>query len=214
MFYWILFLILFSCFVFINAAFSFGLCAHALKTGDEKSDHPFCMFIFVFLTVFITGPITYNLLHWINLYPPGCEASSTSPEKLSESAISLIEKSNSLQELLKSPDELKLAELPAIAQEVSDLTKELQIQSEQQEKIIRDLEKDVEDQTERAAEAERIAEDIRSMTKEQVDAVKFLITEDAKTASSRSFYYGLAFSFPLGILASFIATIVIRRLDS
>ncbi len=49
------------------------------------------------------------------------------------------------------------------------------------------------------------------MSREQIEAIKFIISEDAEESAFRYFLYGSLVSFPIGFAASLVASFTLRR---
>ncbi|MEL6440545.1 MAG: hypothetical protein AAFQ80_14960 [Cyanobacteria bacterium J06621_8] len=114
----------------------------------------------------------------------------------------LTKKANELSQMLESPEKLTVAELPVVAQETLKVARELQEQFQQQQTVVKQLQTRVREESAKAAEAQKLAQEVQSLTKDQLNAVKLLIIEDAKTEANRSFIMGTVMSFPPGIIAS------------
>ena len=87
----------------------------------------------------------------------------------------------------------------------------LQEQAVAQEQAIASLRGEAEKQRRNAEEAREMAETVSSLTAPQIEAVKQIITQDARTQTNRGFWLGVLSSFPVGVLASLAAGLLLRR---
>lgn len=168
-------------------------------------------FLFAGIVVFIGPGSFYALSYFFDAHPPSLQMINNQPITEFDGIKSLNEKADALQQLLEHPKELTLSQLSSIAEDAIILTKQIRTQSENQNLIIANLRAEVEQESKKATEAQKLAKEIQSITRDQLNAVKLLITEDAKVQASNSFYMGLLFSFPLGVLASLTASFAYRR---
>jgi hypothetical protein len=167
--------------------------------------------LYLFTCVASIGPISFYTLKYFEITPKETELSII---QISDAAKKLNEKLISLKKLVESPEDIKLSELPEITNKVISITGELQSQSNEQSKTISTLVSEVEQERKKANEAKLLVNTLQSLTKEQLNAVKWLITEDAKEAAEISFYKNILVSFIFGILASLVATMIYRKFGS
>ncbi len=57
------------------------------------------------------------------------------------------------------------------------------------------------------------AEDLASVSEQQIESIQFMLTKSSTENQGRSFWIGVAVSFPIGVFASVIAHFVISILD-
>ena len=74
-----------------------------------------------------------------------------------------------------------------------------------QEDKINNLKESISIEKERSKESQMLAKDAKQMTKQQLELIKLVITEDAKVESKKAFLFGVAISFPIGIASSMTA---------
>ncbi|MEM9273571.1 MAG: hypothetical protein AAGA80_11495 [Cyanobacteria bacterium P01_F01_bin.143] len=169
----------------------------------------------IFYLCLVPGCIlTFWLFSIAGILPPDHDYSVIKNEVAEEQFQILTQKADELSNMLEFPENLTIAELPRIAQDTLELAGELQQQFQEQQELVLSLRNRVEEETAKASEAQRLAKEVQSLTKSQLDAVKLLITEDAKTEANRSFRTGIVVSLPLGIIASVLAKIIYSKLTS
>ena len=209
--YWVIYVVVGFLIVCLTTIIIFSI-NRAVNSQDEKDEVSNIAIILWFILIPITiGPVTYYVLDYydINLNTRVIEITST--EKIDLSVKQMEEKATSLSSLLASPEKLTLGEVSTAIEETLRLTSQLQGYSESQAKAIINLQSELESERQKAAEAQQLAKQVQSITREQLDAVKLIITEDARKQSRDSFYLGLVLSFPLGLVASLVATFLYRR---
>ena len=176
--------------------------------GKIKS---YAVILLILFIAFLPGVINYYLIPTIGFQAPPLqiqESVAPPPENREE----LKGKIGSLKQLLSSPESLTIAELITITKDTLSLTAELQSRAAEREKIISELKTELELERQKSREAENLAKEIQSITQEELQAVKLLISKDAKKEAEKSFYLGIVISFPLGILASLIAPFCYSKL--
>jgi hypothetical protein len=112
---------------------------------------------------------------------------------------------------LDNPKDLTLKQIESILANSLDYSKRVNSILSRNDSIIMQLKTEVETERKNADESRKVAETIKSITKEQLDAVKLVITSDAKDASRKSFLIGVLISFPIGFLTSLLASFVYRK---
>lgn len=180
------------------------------SSNKEEASSIFVI-IFLVLSTVLVSPGSFYLLDYLGLSPPIDNLEEITSKQLVGAYNNLSDKVKSLQKLLESPEELKLSQLNSITQDTLVLADELQAQSIKQKKLIVNLQTKVNDESKKAKEAKKLVSELQSITKEQLNAIKLIITEDAKVESQRSFYFGLLLSFPLGVIASLTASFVYKK---
>ncbi|HBC3563831.1 hypothetical protein [Vibrio cholerae] len=181
----------------------------AMPTNYEPEDKGIVTYLVVF--IFISSPISFYSLNWMGQTPP---EESTTAYEVSQKSKDLNDRLSSLNKLIETPEELRLSELPEITEQIIAIAKDVQAQSEEQSEIIGKLRKDIETERQKADEAKELIDTLQSLTNEQLNAVKWLITEDAKEETKKAFYSNLILSFILGVIASLIASVIYRRFGS
>src|SRR3990172_6921529 len=106
---------------------------------------------------------------------------------------------------------LTISQMESLILEALNLSQDLRNAITHQDSIIHQLSSRIVNERMRAEEATRLALEVQSITRKQLEAVKLLISEDATESNRRSFIQGVALSFPIGIVTSLIATWIFRR---
>lgn len=162
-----------------------------------------------FLTLFLTsGPVSYYTLEYFGFKIPN---KTQTTAEVSLKANELNDKVKSLNKLVDNPDDIKLSELPKITEKVTTLVEEVKKQSEEQATTISNLVLEIERERKKADEAKTLISHLQSMTSEQLNAVKWVLTEDAKEEAKNSLYINLLSSFIFGVFASLIASWLFKR---
>jgi uncharacterized membrane protein YeaQ/YmgE (transglycosylase-associated protein family) len=162
----------------------------------------------VFMT-FILCPVgAFLVLAGFQTYPPRLfeRTVGSDPETAMERATEIDAKSKQLLAAFSKPETLTLQQLRDLVDQAREYAKDATELNRLQAAQISELRLTVEEETKKAAEALRLAENIKSLTSEQLDAVKLLITKDASEQSKQSFIYGVIASFPIGVIASVVAS--------
>jgi len=63
----------------------------------------------------------------------------------------------------------------------------------------------------KALEAKKIAENLKKISRDEIEAIKYIISEDAQKTNFQYLVYGAGISFPIGILTSIFAAFFITR---
>jgi len=167
--------------------------------------------------IIISFFIAYGSLLYFDINIPSEKSNmSIADIKQAHSAIStefinIDKRAKLFQKSIQNIDKLTLSEINKIISELSIFVEEYkEIATKQSEKIVV-LEKAAIDANQKAEKAKELLKTIKSLTKPQIEAVKFLITEDATYQSNKSFLLGITLSFPIGIFASLIAAWILRN---
>lgn len=152
----------------------------------------------------------YGLGAVFGRYPPplAIEDARVTADKMGE----LETKAKGIQSRFSNPKALTIEQLESALAEVLVITREFSLLNEAQRKQISALQASVIEEQKKADEARKLAQEIQSLTSGQIAAVQLLITKDANESAERSFFIGILVSFPIGILASLIASWLYRRL--
>lgn len=152
----------------------------------------------------------YYTLGYFDMSPQG---SKTTVENVGDDgALAELEsKATSLRDALESPEDLTVKELQKALGDALALSDSVQRKALDQQSLVRTLRAEVELERSKTKESMRLAREVQALTKTQLDAVSFLIMQDARVEARRSFIYGILFSLPAGILASVMGAYVFRR---
>ncbi|MBI9036364.1 MAG: hypothetical protein JEZ03_18030 [Bacteroidales bacterium] len=89
-----------------------------------------------------------------------------------------------------------------------DFVSRLKQEAINQHQILENLRIQTQKSKEEAEAASKMNESIKALTKDELDAIQFLITKNANDSSVKSFWLGVLISFPIGVLASIFATFI------
>lgn len=154
----------------------------------------------------------YTLAKFWDYYPPFPKADVQQQAQASQVELEELEQNaNKLRALLKEPKQLTLGQVEQALTQTLEFVEKFKAKTAQQEVLITSLKQAASEERAKADEARRLAERVQSLTREQLEAVKLLITQDAKTESQRSFMLGTLISFPIGIITSLVSTLIFRR---
>ena len=81
-----------------------------------------------------------------------------------------------------------------------------------QEQLLSSLRHQAEEEKKNSYELMAIAKNVSSLSLEQIEGIKFVITEDAKYESKKGFLVGVLISFPIGVLSSLAATLLFQNI--
>jgi hypothetical protein len=169
----------------------------------------------MFLSCALLVPAAYGLLGDNFGYYPAAPERHRELLPPIESELRELEKySANLQNRLADPKRLTLADVGPLVEETLSFSRKLAGKSVEQQVSISNLTAQVLSERARAEEATRIAHDVRSLAKKQIDAVKTIITDDAEKASEKGFVLGVICSFPTGFLTSLLASWIYGRISS
>jgi hypothetical protein len=166
------------------------------------------------LTLILYPIASFLILSLFQVYPPQLFVKSISPEpSATQKQVAEIEsKGKQLITAFAKPETLTLQQLRDLVDQARDYASQATKVNQIQEAQISILRRTVEEEGKRAEEAQRLTASIKSLTSEQLDAVKLLITKDAIKQSKQSFIYGVLASFPIGVIASMLATSLWNRI--
>jgi hypothetical protein len=219
--YWGLMIIIFSvCWIltFLLIIIIFILLDRLLGLSlipDKKNPPKLIILSMILAPTLISFPASYYSLGYFNFYPKQLSSdineSKESVTKINKDLIKLQKIQDDIKKLLDSPKKLTISQINEILSETIRFTNNLNEQSNRQQKLINKLREELSNEKKKTEESLTLAKETQSMTKKQLDTIKFLITEDAKTESRKSFFYGILVSFPLGIITSLIGTLLYIR---
>ncbi len=153
--------------------------------------------------------VTYFILSGGFGYPPPFLRSQG--EVLDQSAVaakldSLEEESRKLTQALDNLDALTLKEIREIIKDSLGHLQDLEQEAIEQEQLLRSLRSIRSKELVQYQEQQEQAELVTSISDEQLEAVKLLITQDATDISSKVFWFGVAVSFFVGFSSSLAAS--------
>ena len=214
--YWVLFIIMFSFWWLLTLV----LYVTLIRLLEKKSGHSLIskrknppqllMFSFVIVPIIISSPVTFYTLGYFKFYPKQL-SSNISVDKVNKDLDKLQKNKEQIEKLLKSPESLTIAQIREIMNETLKFTYNLNEKSTQQQKLISQLRTDLTAEKKKTEESLMLAKQAQSLTKKQIDAVKFIITEDAKTQSKKYFLYGVISSFIITFIITVFGTMIYIR---
>ena len=163
----------------------------------------------VILTLILTPYIVHNLLNI--KYPEKSVDITAQIYNNNEELKELTHQINLLKNALESPKELTLRQIEDVLLNSLKYSEKMKILLCRNDSIIGLLKDEIEIERQNAETSKEIADNLRSLTKKQIETVKFIITEDAKEASKNSFINGVLLSIPIGFLMSILASFVLKR---
>lgn len=193
--------------IVLIAAVIISVIAERLKKPFPSGN--FAVFIYLWLGIVSTCYLSWlGLSGYFNLNPPYSKLKqSYAAEKIDGAKIALEKE----QLKLSNPKSISIQELEITLSNIISLSTQLADTATQQKEEISLLQQSVAVEQRKAVEAQRLANSIQSLSKDQIEAVQFLITKDASESSRSSFVWGLVISFPVGFLASFLASFLYGR---
>lgn len=189
-----------------------GLCF--FMHWDDDRETTICALLLTFFLIFVAPVLSLKLLESkFNMCPPGFRVANVirGADNAKEELADLQRVATDLEKAVADPERIRLTEVGSLLTKTFDFIRVLGERSREQQENIRLLQQEVEDAKSLAAESTRAADAIRSLTREQIEAVKLIITEDAARQSRRAFVIGAVVSFPIGVLASVVASLVFHR---
>jgi hypothetical protein len=192
---------------FIVLTFSYVFSIHEL--GRKWISSKWEETISATFLVIVIPLLSVVFLAYFGVFPPDF---SKRPTARTQTEIAAIEKmGRDLIAAFAEPDQLTIEQLRVSIDRVRDYTQQATAINRNQEAEIAKLRQTVEEETNKAREAENLANAVKSITTEQLDAVKFLITKDANEQSKQSFIIGSIISFPIGVVSSLLASFFYER---
>jgi len=196
--------------VFFVCFFSFLYFYENVSNAQEKY---VILFHSLLLSIFFAPLGMFLIEYFFNLTPPRLNSLSIQEKIINNDINKLATMADNLNRAINNTGELTLNQMHKLVSDAVNLSTEIKKKVGKQQEFISDLLQKVEIEKKKAEESKRIADQIRSITKEQLEAVKFIITEDAKRESNKSFVYGIILSFPIGLITSIFASFLYKRLS-
>ena len=169
--------------------------------------------IYVIIIILITYPSSIALVHKLGFKYPEKTDIPTRILNNNKESIELTNQINLLKKALENPKELTVTQIEDVLLNSLNYSEKMMILLSQNDSIVGSLKDEIEIQRQSAEESQKIAENLRSIKKDQIESVKFIITEDAKTSARKSFFYGILFSIPIGFLMSLSSSFIFNKLS-
>jgi hypothetical protein len=158
--------------------------------------------ISTFITLCIIPMLAYFVLAMFNITPPILKNEIISPDNI-KSEVEAVEKTGKeLIHAFEFMDKLTISEVRDLVNKVKDYTVRANELNRLQGNQIATLRQTAEQETAKAKEAEALAATVKSLTSDQLNAVKFLITKDATEQARQSFINGVIASFFVGLMVA------------
>lgn len=164
------------------------------------------------LFVLLVTPTTTLLLAGLQVFPPTSAAgplARTDPEE--RQADQVEQRADQLRKFLEDPQSRTIAEIEAARQQSLELSRQTSTVLASRGTLIAKLREEVRQERAKAEEATRLARETQSLKRSQLEAIKLLITEDAKAASKSSVILATVLSLPIGMVSSLIASWIFRH---
>jgi len=166
---------------------------------------PIVMIASVILSLFILNAFSLNP-------PTSVTELAISSDKTIKEIEDLNNEMSAIDATLSDIENLTLNEIRSELANTLEFIEKLRIEAIEREKQIEILKDVALKEQNRASTAIERAEEIEKLTHAQLEAVRFILTENAKEENSRSFWRGVLISFPIGIVASLISNYIFGRI--
>lgn len=157
------------------------------------------------LAMIFAFPLSYHVLSFLFHYRPPFLTQRElvfDSEEPNRKIKELKAESQRLSSALSEIEDLTIREVRDTLSQAITFVGKLQDQAIAQERLVTSLRREVEKQRKSADEAKTLAETVTSLTDPQIEAIKQLITEDARAQSNRGFWIGVITAFPIAVIAS------------
>ena len=160
------------------------------------------------ICVVLATPATTLLLAAVRITPPAAgQGADFHPEESDQQAALIKSEANHLQRFLKDPRSLTLAEIEEGLRQSIDLSQRIDVLLKERKALMAQLREAEQKEQAKAAQASRL----REMTRGQVEAVREIITQEAREETSKAFWKDVALSFLSGVLTSILGSWMFRR---
>jgi len=168
----------------------------------------FPVITFWLIYVFVAVICSYLLLSKVFNYNPPFSVfgnSSIRNEAIDQSLSKVESEVERLKSIFNNFEDVSLEQAPRVIEDALLLIKNLYEEGKKKERIIKELSKKIEDEKIRAKKAKDIAESFENLKNNQIDHLRILLTEDSRSQSTKSFWYGVLVSLPIGVISSLVA---------
>ncbi|OHU90587.1 MULTISPECIES: hypothetical protein [Pseudoalteromonas] len=179
--------------------------------GDLNQDEEFLANFTLLAIVFISVLSSYFLLKKIEPKQP----IHTSIQALNQGAATHGDfeyESNRITSILSNIENLTLKQIHQEISTTLEFINKLKEETTQRANIIRSLQDEADKKQVEIDNVVNEIKQVKSISKEQLEAVSKVLTTQSKTASNRAFWLGVAASFLVGIVTSILATVLTDRL--
>jgi hypothetical protein len=190
----------------------FGGTKHIeVKPNIVSINNNFFAIVMLFISIglpyfFFNGVLNYN--------PPFIPSDNPaiSVEHADSRLKQLEEKEVYIEETLSNIENLTIKQITTELSNILDYVKELKNEAINQQLAIEKLEVKQINEQKKTDELIKKSDEVSKLTQPQLDAIKYLITEDANKQNSKSFWFGILISFPIGVFASVIANSLLKKI--
>lgn len=163
----------------------------------------------IWILLIIVGPLYF--LRILGMDPP-LGRNEISVENIDDKnqVIGLNEEIEKINSTLSNIDNLTLNQIQTEFVRIRDFVNKLKEEIELQNEMNIDLKLQAKKLKTDVEKTSKIANEIKSLNEDQLNAIKFLITEDANKKNIRSFWIGAVISFPIGVLASLFGNFLLE----
>jgi len=165
--------------------------------------------------IIIAVIVTYFLFNYLSYYPPlnsGDVELITDTNKGSEKIDRLTIEIDKTRNTLSNIENLTINQIQVELEQSLFFFNELKEEAVNQKRIINNLQKTIQKEKKKAEDAINHSKHVTSLTKEQINAINDLLTTNAKKDNQKSFWIGVGVSFPVGVTASILGTIILSRI--
>jgi hypothetical protein len=192
----------------------FNRFAHRFSKARAVDRITFLIFVSLAGISFISP--YFILQSWPGVVPPFLEGDSVPrpplvKTQLEEDLDRVAAAAEELNRAMNDPGNMTIKDMQKLMTKTLENIDILRKKIEEQQRQYAELASRVRVERRRAKEAQEQANQISSLTRGQINAMKIMLTEDAQDAAEKSFLYGVAVSFPIGILSSIIASMLYKK---
>ncbi|MCP4648618.1 MAG: hypothetical protein GY853_00875 [PVC group bacterium] len=187
------------------------------KLKKKKLPSPMTFTLIAIISILAYGGYYIFNMTFDNNNKKGFSSSLKEASYLQDELDNISVKIDNVKKSLSNIDNLTIQEIQIILKDAGKSLEDLDNTILRQSKYIKNFKKSIDNETndlittqKELDEAREIADNLKTLKKQELHAIKFLIIEDAKTQANRSFWIGVIISFPMGIFTSMIAGIIIK----
>jgi hypothetical protein len=171
---------------------------------------------FVILILFLSIGLPYFSFNSLFNYSPPFILSNNkviSVDNVDKRLIELQNKEIYIQKTLNNIDDLTINEISEELTIILKYLSELKEESINQQQIIEQLNFKRINQKKKTDELIKKTQEVEKLTEPQLEAIKYLITQNSNEQNDKSSWFGIFISFPLGVFASIIANSLWRKIN-
>lgn len=164
--------------------------------------------------LFVSIGLPYFFFGKILNYPPPFITTRTeviSSNNVDKRLIELAEKEKYIQNTISNMDNLTIKQISTELSKVLEYVIELKNEAINQQTIVEQLKITGIDEKNKTDNLIKKSKEVEQLTKPQLEAIKYIITEDAAKQNTKSFWFGILISFPIGVFASLFANIFWKK---